>query len=111
MRLLVAPTIRHRAEGVECTDGHEVVRDGRAETLWWGEEGGPMIRMATVQLHSAVSQIGIAWPGTFGLVGALLVVAARGGPIEFPTERPERACYPRPSEGAVVDVTPPSFCW
>jgi len=70
-----------------------------------------MIRMATVQLHSAVSQIGIAWPGTFGLVGALLVVAARGGPIEFPTERPERACYPRPSEVAVVDVTPPSFCW
>lgn len=41
----------------------------------------------------------------------LLATAAAADRIEFPAERPEGASYPRPREGAVLDITPPWFCW
>ncbi len=45
------------------------------------------------------------------LAAALLACAAVADRIEFPVERPEGASYPRPADGAVLDVTPPGFCW
>lgn len=37
--------------------------------------------------------------------------AASGDRIQFPTQRPEGACYPRPFPSETLDVSPPGFCW
>ncbi len=31
--------------------------------------------------------------------------------VAFPAERPARACYPRPLDGEILDISPPGFCW
>lgn len=48
-----------------------------------------------------------------GVLGASALCAAAPPlpPLAFPAERPRDANFNRPSDGAVLDISPPGFCW
>ncbi|MCX7819952.1 MAG: heparinase II/III family protein [Kiritimatiellae bacterium] len=39
------------------------------------------------------------------------MAAASAAEVAFPTERPEGACFPRPAEDELLEISPPGFCW
>lgn len=53
----------------------------------------------------------ISWPAGILPASALLASDTSEPQVAFPAERPPNANFNRPADGAVLDISPPGFCW